>query len=150
LFSCFREPLSVFQSAFSSLKPGGYLEMQEIYFRPQSKDTSINGTALESWNVKLMEAVKILGKDWWCTPKYKVWFVDAGFVEVQEQVFPWPGNAWAKGEKQKELGRLMLANVLKGASAVSLAVLKKAFGMSVEEVEDMLVDVRKDIRDRKF
>ncbi len=124
--------------------------MQEIYFRPQSKDTSIAGTALEAWNVKLMEAAKIIGKDWWCTPKYKVRFEDAGFVKVQKQVFPWLGNAWPKGEKQKELGRLMLANVLKGVSAVSLAVLKKAFGMNVEEVEDMLVDVRKDIKDRKF
>jgi hypothetical protein len=46
------------------------------------------------------------------------------------------------------MGMAMLANGLEGLSAVSLAVLTRAFGMSVEEVEEMLVDVRKDMADR--
>jgi hypothetical protein len=130
LFTCFHSPLSVFRSAFSSLAPGGYLEMQEIYFRPHSQDTSIAGTALESWNTKVIEGAKVLGKDWWCTPNYKRWF---------------EGNEWAKGEKQKKLGRKMLTNSLKGLSAVSMMVFTKVFGMSVEEVDTMLADVRKDM-----
>jgi len=52
----------------------------------------------------------VLGKDWWCTPKYKAWFEEAGFVDVVEKVFAWPGNEWVKGEKGKEMGRTMLAN----------------------------------------
>ncbi|KAE9371715.1 S-adenosyl-L-methionine-dependent methyltransferase [Stipitochalara longipes BDJ] len=145
LFSCFREPLSVFQSALTSLEPGGYFEMQEIYFRPHSNDSTISGTALEAWNAKVVEGAKILGKDWWCTPRYKGWFEEAGFVDVQEKIFYWPGNEWAKGEKQKELGRMMFANSLKGVSAISLMVLTKVFGMSVEEVEANLVEVKKDM-----
>lgn len=120
--------------------------MQEIYFRPHSQDASITGTALESWNAKLVEGAKVLGKDWWCTPKYKAWFEEAGFVDVEEKVFYWPGNEWAKGEKQKDLGKTMLANSLKGLSAISMMIFTKAFGMSVEEVETMLVVVRKDMK----
>jgi len=145
LFSCFKEPLSVFQSAFAALDPGGYFEMQEIYFRPHSNDSSLAGTALEAWNAKVIEGAKILGKDWWCTPRYKSWFEEAGFMDVEEKVFYWPSNAWVKGEKQKELGRTMLANSMRGLSAVSLMVLTKAFGMSVDEIETMLVDVKKDM-----
>lgn len=44
----------------------------------------------------------------------------------------------------------MLVNGLEGLSAVSLAVLTRAFGMSVDEVEEMLVDVRRDMADREF
>lgn len=124
--------------------------MQEIYFRPHSNDTSLTSTALESWNAKLIEGAKILGKDWWCTPRYKGWYEEAGFMDVKEKVFAWPSNEWAKGEKQKELGRTMLANSLRGLSAVSLMVLTKAFGMSVEEIEAMLIDVKRDMEDCKF
>jgi hypothetical protein len=119
--------------------------MQEIYFRPHSQDTSIAGTALESWNTKVIEGAKVLGKDWWCTPNYKRWFEETGFMDVEEKVFYWPGNEWAKGEKQKKLGRKMLTNSLKGLSAVSMMVFTKVFGMSVEEVDTMLADVRKDM-----
>jgi hypothetical protein len=119
--------------------------MQEIYFRPHSKDKSINDTALECWNAKLIEGAKILGKDWWCTPNYRGWFEEAGFMDVEEKVYYWPGNEWPKGEKQKELGRTMLTNGLRGLSAVSMMLFTKVFGMSAAEVETVLVDVRKDM-----
>lgn len=48
------------------------------------------------------------------------------------------------------MGAAMLANGLEGLSAVSLAVLTRAFGMSIETIEEMLVDVRRDMADRKL
>ena len=48
------------------------------------------------------------------------------------------------------MGMAMLANGLEGLTAVSLAVLTRAFGMSVKEVEEMLVDVRRDMADREW
>jgi hypothetical protein len=124
--------------------------MQEIYFRPHSPDSSTHNTALEAWNAKVIEGAKVLGKDWWCTPNYKAWFEEAGFVDVVEKVFAWPGNEWVKGEKGKEMGRTMLANGLEGLSAVSMAVLTRVFGMGVEEVEESLGDVRRDMADGEF
>jgi len=44
----------------------------------------------------------------------------------------------------------MLANGLEGLSAVSMAVLTRVFGMSVEEVEESLGDVRRDMADGEF
>jgi hypothetical protein len=93
----------------------------------------------------LIEGAKILGKDWWCTPNYRGWFEEAGFMDVEEKVYYWPGNEWPKGEKQKELGRTMLTNGLRGLSAVSMMLFTKVFGMSAAEVETVLVDVRKDM-----
>lgn len=66
-------------------------------------------------------------------------------MDIEEKVFSWPGNEWAKGGKQKELGRTMFKNSMKGLSAISMMVLTKAFGMSAEEVEALLVDVKKDM-----
>jgi hypothetical protein len=47
MFSCFKDPLTVFRKAYDALAPGGYLEMQEIYFKPHSVDGSHEGTALQ-------------------------------------------------------------------------------------------------------
>jgi hypothetical protein len=68
-------------------------------------------------------------------------------VDVVEKIFAWPGNEWPKGERQKEMGRTMFANGLEGLSAVSMAILTRVFGMSVQEVEASLVDVRRDMAD---
>ena len=44
--------------------------MQEIYFRPFSNDGTCDGCALETWNKKVVDGAKVLGKDWWCVPNY--------------------------------------------------------------------------------
>lgn len=44
--------------------------MQEVYFRPLSNDGTVTGTTLEKWNAKVVEGAKVLGKDWWCAPRY--------------------------------------------------------------------------------
>ncbi len=67
-----------------------------------------------------------------------------------EQQFAWPSNPWPKGEKQKELGRTTLKDSLDGLSGVSIAILTRAFGMTAAEVEDYLVDVRKDMKNSEL
>lgn len=92
LFTCFKDPLTVFRNAYAAIKPGGYFEMQEIYFKPTSVDDSIKGTALEIWMNKLVEGAAVLGKDWHCTKNYTQWFQEAGFVDVVERQFAWPSS----------------------------------------------------------
>ncbi|KUJ06936.1 S-adenosyl-L-methionine-dependent methyltransferase [Mollisia scopiformis] len=150
MFSCFKDPSSVFKKAYDALQPGGWFEMQDVYFRPHANDDTVKGTRLEAWNAKVVEGAKSFGKDWWCTPNYAKWFQEAGFHTITERQFAWPGNSWPKGKKQKEMGMTMLANGLEGLSAVSLAVLTRAFGMSVAEVEEMLEGVRADMKDRRI
>lgn len=75
---------------------------------------------------------------------------DAGFENVMERKFKWPTNTWPKGKKAKTLGMWSLANNLDGLSAVSMAILSRAQGMSREEVEVGMVDVRRDLRDKNI
>jgi hypothetical protein len=139
------------RNAYAALKPGGYFEMQDIFFKLSSIDDTIKDTAIQKWMIKIVEAAAILGgKDWLCTQKYCEWFKEVGFVDVVEKQFAWPSNTWPKGKKQKEMGYTMMANSLQGLSAVSMAVLTRAFGWSAEEVEVYLVNVRRDIQDSKF
>jgi hypothetical protein len=81
----------------------------------------------------LMDGAKSMGKDWNRVPKYKAYLEEIGFVDVVERRFNCPIGPWAKGMKNKTLDVWGRANIL------------QALGMTVAEIEMLLVDVRKDI-----
>ncbi|RDL34327.1 uncharacterized protein BP5553_07455 [Venustampulla echinocandica] len=150
LFSCFQNPAEVFKRAFQATSPGGYFEMQDVLFKISSIDGSGDGSAVERWNHKICLAAKKIGRDWHCAGNYAQWMRDAGFEGVVERQLKWPSNTWPKGKKQKLLGMWSMANSLDGLSAISMALMTRAYGMTREEVEVEMVEVRKDIKDKSL
>lgn len=96
----------------------------------------------------MIEAASKGGRELTVGSRYKQWMIDAGFEDVHEITYKWPINQWPRDRKHKELGAWMLMNVLEGLQGFSLALMTRLLGMSKEEVEVFLVDVRKDIKDR--
>lgn len=150
LFTCFKDHRAVFRRAYDALAPGGYFEMQDMMCRPHSHDGTTAGTNLERWYETLYEASLKIGRDWECSPKYKRWFEEVGFVDIVERKMQWPQNTWPKGEKNKTLGLWTLTNALDAVVSVSTALLIRVMGMSQEEVELMMVGVRKDMKDKSI
>lgn len=148
LFSCFKDPKGVFQKAYDALTPGGYFEMQDVYFKPTSNDGTVDGTAFARWNETVVEGAKKLGRDWHCVPYYKQWFEEVGFEAVVERRLAWPLNPWAKGKKMKTIGLWSMSNSLEGAVSISMAIMTRVLGKSTEEVELELAAVKRDIKDR--
>jgi hypothetical protein len=150
LFSTFKSPAKVIQNAYDALAPGGYLEMQEVYFKLHSVDESIKGTAFKRWNEMLVAGAEVLGRDWHCTPKYKQCFIDAGFEDVVEIRFPGPIGTWPRDKDDKLTGLYWTANMLDGINGMSNIALRRGLGMSAEDMELLLVDVRRDLKDGKI
>ena len=136
--------------AFNFLEPGGHLEIMDVELPVKSIDDSLEDTALGKWSPKLITAAKNLGRDWKCTAKYEDYMTKAGFVDVQVVQFQWPTNPWPKSPEQKILGRWLQQNLLDGVNGMSMATLTRGLHMSPDEVELFLVDVRKDIKDRRI
>lgn len=104
----------------------------------------------QQWNRKVVEGARLLGgKDWWCAIKYPTWFEKAGFEDVVLKKFLVPINSWPRDKRQKEIGRVSLENTLNGLEGMSLAVYVRAYGMSAEEVQAELADVRKEFQSCK-
>jgi SAM-dependent methyltransferase len=62
LASCFKSHLEVFRSAFTALRPGGFLELQDS--APfECIDNSDHGTAFERWKTTCLQGVAALGRD---------------------------------------------------------------------------------------
>jgi hypothetical protein len=64
LVTCFSSHLEVFRSAYYSLRPGGWIELQDASFPFLGSDEKWNGSAFQRWMGLLMDGAKALGKDW--------------------------------------------------------------------------------------
>ena len=73
----------------------------------------------------------------------------AGFVDVVERKFALPGNPWPKGDNKKMLGLMQMINISDGLHGFSIHALTK-MGMKVEEIEELIVDVRNDLSNRNI
>jgi len=143
---CFRSHKTVFEHAFNALRPGGWFEVQDVALPMVALDDTVAGTALELWVSRLLAGGKALGKDFSRVPTYKKIFEELGFVDIVERHFQWPVGTWAKGQKMKVLGAWMREDMLAGIQGGSMGVMVKGLGMTIEEVERFLVDVRADIK----
>lgn len=141
---------AIFESCYENLNPGGWVEFQDYYVKLQAMDDSLAGTALERWNDLVLEGVRRMGKNGLAAARFKAQMLDAGFVDVVERKYALPGNPWAKGDDQKMLGVMQLENILDGIHGMSIGLFTKMLGMSAEEVELLLVDVRKDMKNTKI
>lgn len=150
LFTCFQDPAAVFRRAYDALAPGGYFEVQDIVMDLRSIDGTADGTAIQDWNRKIISGAAKIGRDWACTLKYAQFMRDAGFEGVTERHAKWPSNAWPKGKTQKLMGMWSMSNFLEGLPSISMAIMTRAHGMTRDEVEVGMVQVRHDIKDKSI
>ena len=142
----FNDPLAVLQSAYDNLKPGGYIEWQDFLSRFRSVDDSLTGSALKRLDQLYYDGGQKLGRDMDVTPKIAGMMRKVGFVDVVEERYALPGNPWPKGKEAKTLGLWQMNNFSEGLQAITMTVLTKGLGMSVPEVELLLMEVRNDIK----
>jgi hypothetical protein len=110
----------------------------------------MKGTTLERWVDLILKGSSALGKDWTRVSKYKRYLEEAGFEDVVEKRYEWPVGTWAKGQRMKMLGMWYREDLLSGLQGLTLAVLNRGLGMSIEEIELLLIGVRDDIKSNKI
>jgi len=147
MMTCFSDPRVVLAKAYDFTLPGGYLEMQDSVFPMHCHDDTLEGTALDIWGKACVEAAANLGRPWTNTPNYRRWMEELGFEDVKEKIFEVATSTWPRGKKAKELGMWWQADLLDVLSA-STAVFSRGLGWAPEKTEMLLVDVRKDIKNR--
>jgi SAM-dependent methyltransferase len=88
LATCFKNFPGVVKQAFDGLRPGGYLELQDVV-PTVCYDNSWEGSEYQRWISLLVEGGKALGMDWDKAAKYKRYLEEAGFVDVEQVEFAW-------------------------------------------------------------
>jgi SAM-dependent methyltransferase len=139
-----------FRQAFNYLTVGGWVEIKEIALPFRCEDDTLNGTALAAWGNAMIEASRKIKKAFNDPYKYRQWMEEAGFDNVEESVSPVPLNSWPEDPKLKEVGRHQAFNLYDGIEGQSLILLIEILGWTWERVQVLLVDIRKEIRDRRI
>lgn len=148
--SCFKNHKTVWENAFKALRPGGYLELQDVQMPMRYVDSSGEGTSLKLMNERFMAGALALGRDFTKVATYKKTLEEVGFVDVVEKLYVWPLGTWPKDKKMKVLGAWVREDSLAGLHAGSMAIMTRGLKMSVDDVERFLVDVTKDIKSNKI
>ncbi|KAK6613083.1 hypothetical protein QC760_003232 [Botrytis cinerea] len=147
---CFSDPAGVINSAYDSLRPGGYFEMQDPQMPIVGIDSSIKDTALEEWVRVTCLAAERRGRKVTNSRYYGKWMAEAGFVDIVEKHFFWPCNPWVGGEKEKLLAMWTQQNLLDGIEGMTMRNLTAGLGWTPEQVEILLVGVRKDLKNKRI
>jgi hypothetical protein len=89
------------------LKPGGYIEVQDIDPETYCDDGSYTDEhSSMRWGRLFKEAINKMGRIVPEVTDYKAMLEEAGFVGVQEKFYKRASNDWPKDPKMKEIGRV--------------------------------------------
>jgi hypothetical protein len=138
LLGCFTDFKQVIAHAYRNVKPGGWMESQEAHSMPSCDDgTMPDDWPVLEWHRRLDQASMSpdLNRPLRIAGRSKNWYIEAGFVDVQEVILKLPLNSWPKDPKLKTLGRWWGENMLMGMQGFSMAFFSRMLGWSREEIE---------------
>lgn len=149
LLGCFKDFKSIITHAFRHIKPGGYMESQEMHFTPYCDDGTMPADwPFNDWCQRMHRASMEVGRPLRIANKLKRWYTEAGFEDVQERVFKIPVGVWARDPSLKALGKWWRVNIREGLQGFTLGYFTRVFNWTPDEVEVYLVDVRNSLDDR--
>lgn len=133
-----------YQEAFKTLKPGGWVENQEIDTSLQSDDNTFpENSQIQEWVKLWNEGIEKLGVVGKCFPeKMAEQMREAGFVNVSVLNFKMPVGPWPKDKALKQAGVCGLMSMRDGLSGLSGKVFTHGLGWTVEQLEAFLTGVR--------
>jgi hypothetical protein len=131
-----------------NLKPGGYLELQDVAFPSSAIDPTKTeeSKSIAAFN-SLCESSGIIGLDLRAPNKFHELLEAGGFVDVHTKWVNWPIGPWAKGDKNKALGELVLEDFT-GAMEMTLPFYK-AVGCNEDEALVLIREAVKEMKDQK-
>ena len=138
----------VYREAWTSLKPGGWVENQEFDCIVVSDDNSMpEDSKLAEWVRLWNQGIHMMGRTGRIdTEKMVADMRVAGFINITVKPYKMPIGPWPKDPRLKEAGLYGLMAVLGGMQGLSMKVFVNGLGWTVEELEVYLIEVRKELK----
>ncbi|POS83988.1 methyltransferase domain-containing protein [Erysiphe pulchra] len=136
--------------AYDHLKPGGWIELQEIHHYPQCDDGSMppHHEVAQFWGL-INEGLAALGVNFNVTHLLEDMLCDAGFTNIKCKILHVPIGTWPKNSILKLVGLYWRTILIDGLQPIALGPLTRGLKWSKEQVEMWLIDVRKAYMDNK-
>lgn len=129
----------------SALNPGGYLELQEYCLPAKCDDPEGSARSKHvSWTSHVVSAGARVGLSMSAPLEFHSMLKAVGYVDIHVKWLNWPCGPWAKGEKNKVIGRWLHSNLHDGV-ATSAAMFTRALGWSHEEFQVFQAEIRNEM-----
>ncbi|KAG6041318.1 hypothetical protein E4U41_004969 [Claviceps citrina] len=142
----------LYRRAFEHLKPGGWMEMQEIHHRPRSATMEglvpTDHPVAKFWAL-VTDGLAALGVDLDSSSGGILAgrMQRAGFTNITERVFHVPIGTWPKNKILKTVGLYWRTILLDGLQAIAMGPLTRGLRWNREQVEMLLMEVRQAYHD---
>ncbi|KAI8958607.1 S-adenosyl-L-methionine-dependent methyltransferase [Daldinia sp. FL1419] len=138
------------KTSYEHLKPGGWLELQEIYHFPMSSNNTLrqDHPVAEYWKY-VDQGLERLGVNFRLSDEGRIAALmrQCGYINVTERVFHVPIGTWPTNKTLKNVGQYWKKILLDGIQAIALGPMTRGLHWGREEVETFLVSVRKGYHD---
>ncbi|TID26741.1 S-adenosyl-L-methionine-dependent methyltransferase [Venturia nashicola] len=139
-----------FEQSFEHLKPGGWIELQDLSFPARCDDGSATPSSpLMLWSSNMVSAAANLGLDLEVSNSFSSLLIAAGFVDIHSETHVWPLGNWPRDKNMKEMGRWAQQNYLQGLSGFTLAYFTRGLGWQKPQVEDLVERVQEQALDKR-
>lgn len=153
MLGCIKDWTKLYEECFRCLRPGGWLEHQEISLRMHSDDGSIPKDSIWSeWANVLAEAGRKIGQtteviddDNWIK-----WLEEGGFSGVQTKTIKVPMGGWPADKELKEVGQFNKLSFEMSLEGYGLYLLINAMGWEYVEVQLWLARVREALKNKDY
>lgn len=145
-----RDPPKVIETAYSNLKPGGWIEFFEFTAQIGCDDGTLapDNPLLKFYVVFRSVFQQLYGFDLTYVEKLPQQLEQTGFVNIQRKVYHLPIGDWPKDKHLRTIGVYLREVVDEMLSAVAAKPFVEA-GMETAEIHDLLSAVRKVLANKR-
>lgn len=137
------------KQAWDNLEPGGWLELQEVRSFAVDDGSAAADAPIMIWIRSIDEALAKIGVDLNATSTFKEKLPAAGFVNVNEAIINAPIGPWAKGQKEKMIGKLFQKDIAENLRGISMKMFQGVLGWSEGKYEEFIPKVYEEMYDPK-
>lgn len=132
----------------SALKPGGWIELQEMRFESKcDDDTMPDDWGLKKYLESIREGFKAFDIDLLNLDNNRQRVLDAGFINVEEKVWKVPLGDWTKDLKMKTVGLYHRSVVWDALQGAGMGACTRGLKWTFDEFEVFLTQVRRSMMD---
>jgi SAM-dependent methyltransferase len=132
------------------LKPGGYIELQDICFPVRCQDPEASSTSKTiHFNNLCLDMGSQMGLDLMAPLKWREHLLSAGFREIHMHWYNWPVGPWAKHRKNKVLGKLTFVDFFEGLDSAA-PLFQRFLNWSSEETQVRIAEVKNEMKEQKI
>lgn len=139
-----RRCTNLIPSSRSALKPGGWIEIQELRFVLLSDDSTLQpDDPVDDFIKNVGKGLSVAGVDLLAMERNPNNLQAAGLIDVEQKVFKVPLGVWPRNPKMKTVGLYHRSSIYDGLQGIGMGPFTRGLKWTPEEVEVYLIGVRK-------